>query len=443
MSHGYRNEHFQKILINEFGRHVPRSICEKKDRVRQCSYSNIGSRRTIIRNQPIAPDAFASNAQLKQQVLGKNKRHKKAFSKPKLATFAAYSGIFVLIISIVAIGYRQPQPAQVASVAQSSNTGVNVDRPSVDEVVATDIAANFAEQTNMPVAANVANLSVSLAAKTELSQTTEAAISKPQIIQATAASRDITSYTAKAGDTAQSIAAAHSISPETLKWANNLSSDAIEANKVLTVPPVDGVVYTIKDGDTPEKIASTFKADKDRIVSFNDLEIDGLTKDRRIVIPAGVLPEDQRPGYQAPSTARASTGTSYGANNSGGYTISRGMANVSSGNAYAFGNCTWYAYERRAQLGRPVGSFWGNAATWAMYARAAGFAVNNTPAVGAVMQNGGGYGHVAIVEEVLPNGDIRISEMNYYGGGGGFNIVSGRTVSGGQAKSYNYIHQNN
>lgn len=387
-------------------------------------------------------DASASNAQLRQQVFARDK-HPKTKHTLKLPVFAAYAGIFVLIVSIVAIGYRQPQAMEVASVTQADSSAsptVNLDKPSVDELVATDVAANLAEQTNMSVAANVANLSVSLAAKSELAQTSDTAISKPQIIQATASSREITSYTAKAGDTVQSVATAHNVSADTVRWANNLASDAIEAGKILTVPPVDGVVYTVKSGDTADTIAKTFKADKDRIVSFNDLEISGVASGTRIIIPAGVLPEDQRPGYQAPRAANPFGSTSFGTNNSSAYRVNSSIANASAGNAYAFGNCTWYAYERRAQLGRPVGSFWGNAATWSMYARAAGFTVNSTPAVGAVMQNGGGYGHVAIVEQVMPNGDIRISEMNYLGGGGGFNIVSGRTISAGQTRSYSYIH---
>lgn len=365
---------------------------------------------------------------------------------PKLTTIAAYGGIFTLIVSIVAVGYRQPQPSEVvnATVAQTPavSTPATLNQPSVDELIATDVAANLAEQTNMSVAANVAELSVSLSAKSELAQVSETVISKPQIIQPTASSREITSYKAKAGDTVQSIATAHNISAETLKWANNLTSDAVEDGRDLTIPPIDGVVYTIKAGDTPEKIAGTYKADRDRIVAFNDLELEGFAAGKRIVIPAGVMPEDQRPGYRAPianSYAASNTASTGG----GSYTIRRGLAGVSAGNAYAFGNCTYYAFDRRAQLGRPIGSFWGNASTWAINARAAGFTVNNTPAPGAIMQNGGGYngyGHVAIVEEVLPNGDVRLSEMNYYGGGGGFNIVSGRTVSAGQAKSYNYIH---
>lgn len=47
----------------------------------------------------------------------------------------------------------------------------------------------------------------------------------------------------------------------------------------------------------------------------------------------------------------------------------------------------------------------GNGADWARSGAAAGLLVNKTPA-GAIMQNGGGYGHVAIVES--------INQMNKY-----------------------------
>lgn len=383
---------------------------------------------------------IASNAELRQQVFARDKHPKKNKNTPKLSVFAAYAGVFVLIVSIISIGYRQPQSIEAASVQTTADAPatVNIDKPSVDEVVATDVAANLAEQTDMWVAKNVANLSVSLTAKSELAQTSEAAISKPQIIQPTAASREITTYTSKAGDTVQSVAGAYGLTVDTIRWANNLTSDAIDPNKPIVIPPVDGVVYTLKASDTADTIAATYKADRDRIVAFNDLE-GGVTAGKRIVIPGGIMPENLRPGYESPAAVSARNSGLAGSGGSA-FRINSSIARASSGNAYAFGNCTWYAYERRAQLGRPVGSFWGNAATWAMYARAAGYTVNSTPAVGAVMQNGGGYGHVAIVEGVAANGDVRVSEMNYYGGGGGFNIVSGRTISAGQARSYNYIH---
>ena len=63
--------------------------------------------------------------------------------------------------------------------------------------------------------------------------------------------------------------------------------------------------------------------------------------------------------------------------------------------------------------------------------------VNNTPKAGAVMQTSqGAYGHVAYVESVNDDGSVKVSEMNYNGGPG---VVSSRTISAGQAGSYNYI----
>jgi len=291
----------------------------------------------------------------------------------------------------------------------------------------------------MPVANNVANMSMSLAAKTELAQTSEQAISKPQIIQPTAASREISTYTTKQGDTVQSVATLHNLTPDTIRWANNLSADALDAGKNLTIPPIDGVVYTLKAGDTADSIASTYKADKNRIISFNDMELNGVTAGQKIVVPGGIMPEDQRPGYQAP--VRGSLGTTPSSSAVGtGYRVNSNIAGASAGNRYAWGNCTWYAYERRLQMGRPVGSFWGNANTWGVYARSAGYVVNKTPARGAVLVDTAGYfGHVAVVEDVAADGTVTISEMNNYAYGG-FGIVNKRTISAGQAAAYQYIH---
>ncbi|UXR69444.1 MULTISPECIES: CHAP domain-containing protein [unclassified Staphylococcus] len=122
----------------------------------------------------------------------------------------------------------------------------------------------------------------------------------------------------------------------------------------------------------------------------------------------------------AATNAPAATGLTYG---KGGQ-----------GNLYTAGQCTYYAYERS---GGRVGSLWGNANNWANAARSAGYTVNNTPAVGAIMQTtAGGYGHVAYVENVGSNGSVTVSEMNYTGVG----QVSTRTLSASQAASHNFIH---
>ncbi|MDR2748369.1 MAG: CHAP domain-containing protein [Bifidobacteriaceae bacterium] len=110
-----------------------------------------------------------------------------------------------------------------------------------------------------------------------------------------------------------------------------------------------------------------------------------------------------------------------GDNGSGFSEISGAKNNtpVASGNTYVPGQCTWYAYNRRVQLGLKVGAFWGNAIDWISAAKADGYSVDNSPRVGDILvfqpgQDGaGGYGHVAVVEEIGANNSVRVSEMNY------------------------------
>lgn len=105
---------------------------------------------------------------------------------------------------------------------------------------------------------------------------------------------------------------------------------------------------------------------------------------------------------------------------------------------YAFGNCTYWAALLRAQAGKPVPNSWGNADTWAIRAAADGYLVDNTPAIGAIMQTTAGpLGHVAYVTSVDPTtGTWTISEMNF----DGFDIVDTRTFPASAAAAYNFIH---
>lgn len=369
---------------------------------------------------------------------------------------ASYIGVFLFIATLIAIG-QHPVGVQdnsnstpLANATPSSAKGTvaaATTANTVDPVVATSIASSLADTTSMPVSANVATLSQTLTIETVMSQTSSNTISKPQIVQPTANSRAATTYVTKAGDTVDAVASKYGLKKETVAWANNLSSDALEPNTTLTILPVDGVQHTVKAGDTVDSIVAKYGGNKADMVSYNDLELAGsLTEGKNVIVPGGVLPENERPGYAASrattNSRRNAVSGSYGSNfASGGYGTSYGGI-VSAGNKYAWGNCTWYAYERRMQLGRPVGSFWGNASTWAYAAAAAGLAVNGTPAPGAIMQNGGGYGHVAIVESVNPGVSITISEMNGYRFGGGFNRVGHGNISWGEATSgyYKYIH---
>ena len=366
----------------------------------------------------------------------RNQKLARKGKKDRLQSFMIYSGVFVLVIVFIILGYSDtanPVPAEeLAKQQQAVSTGdVSTDAISVDQLTAANAVTDLAEIIDLPSAGDLRESTATLTIKKEMAQTDATVISKPQIVKPeTSANRGITSYVVKEGDTLETIARAHGVSSQTLRWANNTTSDAVEIGKTIVVPQVDGVVYTVKEGDTVAAIADKYKADANRIVLYNDIdETVALSKDMRIVLPGGELPENERPGYVAPRAATVTTGGS-------SLTVRNSYLSASVGNRYAAGNCTWYAYERRMALGRPIGSFWGNANTWAASARAAGFVVNNTPAPGAIFQTssgGGGYGHVGIVERV-ENGVVYVSDMNY----AGYGVVTHRTLP--NPGSYNYIH---
>lgn len=384
---------------------------------------------------------------------GKTFNPKGVKAGPQSTVIAAYSGVFLLVMSMVAIGYQPPQ--KVDSVASAVNTAATADsatanQPSVDEIVATNVAAGIATRANLPIAAKIADQSVSLAILSQLAQNDTNTITKPQIVELSAGNRTVKQYVAKEGDTVESIAAQHSITADTLKWANGLTTSTVSPGKELTVLPLDGVLYTVKAGDTVESIAAKFNTTAQNVTSFNDLELSGLVHGSKIVLPSGVLPVNERPGYQAPQAAvRVFTNNIYSNNSfryAGGFAggdvfnVRRNVKGTTPGNTNAWGNCTWYAWERRYEMGRPLPSgALGNAAQWNTSLGAMGYRVDSVPEVGAIFQNGGGYGHVGIVESIQGDGSIIVSEMNNYSGGG-YNGINDRVVPANQVGTFNYIH---
>lgn len=356
--------------------------------------------------------------------------------KKKFAAASLYIGAFVVLVAIIATGYYAPkESASVANVANDNTS--KFDQTSVDDVVATGVAANVAQTVNLPIATSVANLAVSAQIKNEYAESTSINNSKPQIIVSTYDNRSVVSYKVKSGDTVKSLAKKFSISEQTIRWANDmLTSDNVSAGDTIRILPINGVLYSVKSSDTTESLAKKYKVDQTRLIGYNDLEVSGLKSNSSIILPDGVLPEEERPGYVAPVEVvsyYAGVGSGFGGRT---WYISSGTGS----GPYAYGNCTLYAYNRRVQLGLPISSNWGNASSWAYSARQAGLRVDGKPAVGAIMQNGGGLGHVAIVEQILDNGDLSVSEMNAYVSGGGWNIVSGRIVPAGNIGQYLYIH---
>ena len=108
-----------------------------------------------------------------------------------------------------------------------------------------------------------------------------------------------------------------------------------------------------------------------------------------------------------------------------------------------WGNCTYYVYNRVAQLGKPLTTpAMGDAAQWSSTARSIGLPVSHTPKAGtiAVFQPGVAgaspvYGHVSFVEKVYSDGTVLVSEMNVQG----LNIISTRLISAADDQYVEYI----
>lgn len=259
-------------------------------------------------------------------------------------------------------------------------------------------------------------------------------LAKPIHVNLTGVSRGVIQYTIRPGETLDTVAARYGASVDQIRWSNGLKTAEVSEGQTILVPSVPGIAYKVKSGDTVESLAEKYHSTVTEIVSVNDLEKDhNLAPDSTILIPNGVLPETERPEYIVPVTYN-----SYSASASSSYHYT---ASYASGNKYAYGWCTWYAWQWRHD--NMPGNFnlpsnLGNANTWANAARAAGFAVNRTPAYGAVFQTSAGWlGHVGVVTGVNSDGSVVISDMN---GIAGWGRVGTKTISASEAASYTYIH---
>lgn len=302
---------------------------------------------------------------------------------------------FALLIGVLGFVINSPTVVRSSSNSLISSEQTTVSGP-LDQVSSADIAVNVARLTHLAEATNVANQADTVNSELAAPRVVDSSIiPKPQVMSAALPShRDIQVYTTVAGDTIDSVASTHGISSSSVRWSNNLTRNNLATGLTLYLPPagVNGIVYTVKSGDTPASLANKFNAAENLITAYNDAEINGLKVGERIIIPNGSIASPSTPNYGFGPFAAAY----------GGY------------NGYDFGWCTWYAAKRRAEMGRPVASNYGNARSWKPLAERAGVPTGNEPRVGAVAWTVGGN-HVSVVEAVNPDGSFWISEMNSRG----------------------------
>jgi surface antigen len=312
-----------------------------------------------------------------------------------------FANVAILLAVVSFVFFSSHGGHSTASAVLSASAGSKTVNP-VDGLTSYDIATNVARMANLPESTPIANQAQSAKVAQAVSASDTNVAAKPQIVATALKSRkDIQVYTTQAGDTVTSIAQKFGITSDSIKWSNSLNSDTVALGTKLTLPPtgVNGIVYTVQSGDTVQSLATKYKANADQITAYNDAELSGLQLGEQIIIPNG----------QIQMVATRSTGAAALLGGSGSFVAQYGS------NGYDFGYCTYYA---AARSGAP--SNWGNANTWAYYAALSGWTVSSAPKVGAIAQTSRGYlGHVAIVEEVSPDGSqMKYSDMNGIAGWG-------------------------
>lgn len=120
----------------------------------------------------------------------------------------------------------------------------------------------------------------------------------------------------------------------------------------------------------------------------------------------------------------------------------RNFTATSSKNTYAFGQCTWYVYNRMQELGNSVDNGLGNGADWSKNSKAKGYKTDTQPHVGWAVSFSQGadgadatYGHVAVVEAISDDKKhFLVSECNVVSSGSG--TVSFRELTAGTGVTF-------
>lgn len=163
--------------------------------------------------------------------------------------------------------------------------------------------------------------------------------------------------------------------------------------------------YVVVSGDTLGTIASRNNVTWQSLASYNKLaNPNAISIAQRICIPG-----------KGTTTTTTTTTTTF-SNTTFNQFATRGFANP-----YPYGQCTWYANQRFRQLRGFYVPWTSNANAWQWIARAQDYRwkISSAPSIGSILvlqpnvQGASGLGHVGVVEQVLGNGRVIASSMNW------------------------------
>ena len=124
--------------------------------------------------------------------------------------------------------------------------------------------------------------------------------------------RGVDVYIVKNGDTLSLIAQKYNISIDTVKWANNLTSDLVKPGQELDIPPADGVLVKISKNETLSSIATKYNGNEQAIADYNWLDYPfTLIEGQKLFIPDGRMPTIAPPRRTIASAPRTYTSGSF------------------------------------------------------------------------------------------------------------------------------------
>ena len=116
-------------------------------------------------------------------------------------------------------------------------------------------------------------------------------------------------YRVKSGDSLAKIAKKHGVTPQSLRNANHLQSDALKVRQVLIIPdhrthkkkkvvraerklPADREIYIAKRGDTVNSVADAYGLSGRELKKMNRLRSMKLKKGQKLIVPKEEQPDD-------------------------------------------------------------------------------------------------------------------------------------------------------
>ena len=180
--------------------------------------------------------------------------------------------------------------------------------------------------------------------------------------------------------------------------------------------PKGDQTHTVVSGETLSGIAMSNNTTWEELAQHNKISNSNIIYPGQVICLPGKTSGGQAVlSFAQPAPSNAPTGSS---------------------NLFPYGQCTYWADERYHRL---HGAYvpWmtnSNAWQWTMRANEFHWNISSTPTVGAIIvlqawvQGAGGYGHVAIVEQILDNGHVQASNMNW--GGAGASVTYTEFASG-------------